>query len=198
MTKLIPWGCVIDTETGGLNPNKHSLLTAHFILVSKSLDFISELGLCIKYDDYVVSAHALDINRINGKMQDLEGVSVDDAKMTLFCWLHEQCKPLMIGGEIQKDKKLKPIGQNIPFDIAFCKVGLCDDFHKWETYFSHHFLDTAVAGGIAQLRGELPEDLSLSLQSQCEFHGIETGRAHTAKDDSHATFQLFKKQVFGA
>jgi oligoribonuclease (3'-5' exoribonuclease) len=40
-----------DTETGGLNPKIHSLLTAYFAIVDKDLNLIAELSLQLKPSD---------------------------------------------------------------------------------------------------------------------------------------------------
>ena len=60
MSKLL----FIDTETGGLYPDKHSLLTVAFAMYEDG-EVKAEAMWAIKSKDYVVNAAALKINNIN-------------------------------------------------------------------------------------------------------------------------------------
>ena len=54
----------IDTETGGLDPQKHSLLSIGFVVWDDG-DLIDEREFFVRSDDYLVTPRALDINKIN-------------------------------------------------------------------------------------------------------------------------------------
>lgn len=41
--------------------------------------------------------------------------------------------------------------------------------------------------------GKLPEDLSTRLHAVAEYFGIDTGKEHSAKDDTYTTIEVYKK-----
>ena len=54
-----------DTETSGLDPTKHNLLTACFIVLNDNLVEIDRLNLNIKYNEYNITIKAMEINKID-------------------------------------------------------------------------------------------------------------------------------------
>ena len=60
----------IDTETGGVNPNKHSLLSVGLVVWDASEGIVYSNEMFIKSKEYVVTNTAQRINHFNPKTHD--------------------------------------------------------------------------------------------------------------------------------
>lgn len=170
-----------DVETGGLDPEKTSLLTAYFAVLDENFNALEELDLKIRNDNeneiYHVSAKALEINKINLVALQKEGVSKDVAKLKLVDLINKYSE----GGKA----KLKPLGHNVGFDIGFVKTHLIPE-HIWRQYVDYHLADTASFAELLKIQKKIPRNVSSRLESLCKFFNIDTtrGEVHSSKFDT--------------
>lgn len=173
MTKLL----FIDTETGGTDPNTHSILTAAFA-VWEDGEVVDTLELSIVHEAYVVTSKAMEVNGIDLKAH--KGISPFQAQFVIqeFVARHFDEKPTIVG-------------QNVQFDEGFLKALLGSS--TYEGIFSHRVIDTASILRFLQLSGSLDVGGS-GLSDAIKFFGIQMGdERHTALGDVLATVVVFNK-----
>lgn len=171
---------VIDTETGGLDAKKHSLLTIG-LAVYEDGKIIAEQEYFLKHKDYVVNAKALEINHINLISHDSIAIEskiiIDDIKRFLLSNFGTD-KPVIAG-------------HNVEFDNGFMAQLFEDENEVWNNYVSHRKLDTCSLINYLMITGKI--DLkSASLEACIKYFKIETEERHTAKDDVRATIKLIE------
>jgi DNA polymerase III alpha subunit (gram-positive type) len=171
-----------DTETGGLDPSKTSLLTAYFVMLNENLEAIDELELNIKKEKreaYSVTAEALEINKIN--LIELhnakESVTVDVARLKLFDFLK---KHRADGANL-----IVPMAHNFTFDIGFVYEHLMPK-ETWDKFVDYHVLDTAVEANFLKRKGKIPKNIPTSLNALAKYFKMDLSRGalHTAKFDT--------------
>jgi DNA polymerase III epsilon subunit-like protein len=178
-----------DTETGNLDPKKGDVLTAYFVVMDENFKILDELDLKLKPDGGrlpLASAEALNINKIDIKqhLQDPETVTYTDAKEKLVKMLKRFCTG--------KNSRLRPIGQNIDFDIKFVQEYLLP-FEEYDKLLHYGKLDTKMITDFMKDAGWLPPDLG-NLGSLCKHFDVNLGdKAHNAKHDTLATVEVYKK-----
>jgi DNA polymerase-3 subunit epsilon len=171
----------IDTETTGLNFDKHEIIELSCVLVSQSweggkpsgYEILDELNIKIK-PEHIENADPVAL-RVNG---------YNPADWTFAYSLEEGLKMLAA-----KTEGAIMVAHNACFDYgflqkAFQKTGIENKMH-------YHRLDT-ISIAFAKLHSN--EDVDrFSLQYLCDHFGIENKKAHTALSDARATFELYKK-----
>jgi DNA polymerase-3 subunit epsilon len=187
---------ILDTETGGLDPTKHSLLTAYFRITDENFQAIDSLSIKLKPEDgvYRVTKRALQVNKINLLTHDMDAIVPEEAYRRLTTFLNRHSK----GGE----EKLTPIGHNPTFDEAFIKTailahnkfGVTGD-ETWRMYVDYHRIDTASLVEILKLKGAMPKSVSSSLTSLATFFGIDNSGAHDAEIDVDITIDVLKAML---
>lgn len=171
----------IDTETTGLEVERHEIIDIGCVLVKQvlrenggsSLEIIDELEYKIKPKHIETADPAALL--ING-YKEADWIFAIDLK-----------KALEILSEKTKDAIM--VGHNVAFDYAFLEKAFEDN--GVENKMHYHKLDTI---SIAYARLYDKKDIEkFSLRSLCEYLGIENKNAHTALSDARATFELYKK-----
>src|SRR5438132_13459472 len=133
MTRLL----VIDTETGGIDPSEHSLLTVGAVVWDNG---VLGVGLEIAVAESVISVTpgAMQINRIDLARHGEISLSPVDAARKLEDFVRDQFQEVFASGE-----RVVLAGHNVGFDVSFLKrlyrLARCD----FEATFSHRTLDTA-------------------------------------------------------
>jgi DNA polymerase III alpha subunit (gram-positive type) len=160
-----------DTETGGLNPKLHSLLTFHGRVLDDNLNLVDEVSIAVKHPVYHVTASALAVNKIDLVKHDQLAVPVEMAKQVLhnFVMTHGSGEKLMF------------MAHNAPFDKGFLDEQL--DFASLGKFVDYHMLDTVVLGVVEKLLGTMPKGQSLSLAKIADTLGLKKGEPHTAHGD---------------
>lgn len=177
--------CFLDTETGGLDPETTSLLTAAFAIYDTAKKVVIDtLELSVRHEPYHVSAGALNVNKIDLVRHHQEartpGQCVDMIKDFLY--------------NRYKDTAAVLVGHNIAFDIGYLKKMYADTSHS-ELYtkcFSHRSLDTFGIAEFLKQTGKLQVDRCSGTHLFRHF-GIKVEGRHTALGDCLATVQLFEK-----
>lgn len=187
MTKLL----VIDTESGGLDPDTHSILSLAGVLWRDGV-ILMEHEVFILEDPVIVTPKALEVNRIDL----VEHAKRAQTPKEAMCSFHS-----FVGSafaeEFEKGEPAILVGHNVGFDIGMLKR-LCKfaDVIRFEELFSHRSLDTAGILRFLHLLGLVPESATSSTGGFAHF-GIEvpTGERHTALGDARATAELLTRMM---
>ena len=177
-----------DTETGGLDPQKHTLLTAYFGVYDAELKLIDELYLQLKPEnvaDINVTPDAMKINKINldEHLADPNTVTYAVGKDKLVRMLEKNKIP-------RKRKSFQPMAHNINFDYGFVWGQLMPK-EEWEKLVHYRALDTSQVCSFLKDVGILPADLG-NLTSLVEYFKIPMQTAHNAKDDVNMMIMVYK------
>lgn len=175
---------IIDTETGGLDPAKHSILSLGAALWQDG-KVVSTYYTLINEPDRSVTDDALRVNGITHEMID-SGLSPIDAVENLRQWLtmNSVFGRVMIGGH------------NIAgFDMGFLKRLYLLGCTRMP--FEYHVIDTMSIALALKFAGKL-DVKNVKLDTLCEHYGIQirdggTSGTHNAKEDAVATAHLLTK-----
>src|SRR5690349_1317310 len=111
MTKLL----VIDTETGGIDPDRHSLLSlAAAVWADGCLE--GEIEIFVAEPDITVTARALEINRIDLVEHARKAVAPAEALAHLLGFVADHFQSDLAAGE-----QVVLVGHNVGFDIGFLR-----------------------------------------------------------------------------
>lgn len=159
----------VDTETSGLDPRHHSILSV--CLGNKEIGYTT---FHIRPNpDGIIDPKAMEINNI-----DLDGVWEDQS----IAFLEFLQKLTAEHGQ------LEPIGHNYMFDIGFIQQVL--GRRGYEKFFSRRYLDTMI---IAKFMDEAIgiTETSYSLKDLCWRCGHVNEHAHTSEGDARATEAVY-------
>ncbi|MFN8011648.1 MAG: 3'-5' exonuclease [Holophagaceae bacterium] len=174
----------LDTETGGLDPRVHSLLTLGLV-VGDASGVKDCLEIALKHEPYVVSGGGMKVNRIDLVAHHERAVSPQGA-LDLFEGFLDK--------HFGKDTRAVLVGHNISFDHAFLNGFLSGLGRDPEARIEHRSVDThAVAAALRDAgRLDLPK---LSSDALFRHFGVEPPehQRHTALGDALATFHLYWK-----
>jgi DNA polymerase-3 subunit epsilon len=177
----------LDTETGGLDPARHSLLSVGLV-VGDGPKVVNSLEILIKHEPYVVSSGGLAVNRIDLVRHSAAALEPRMALSVLDVFLDQHfphmCKPVILAGH------------NVAFDRAFLGAFLASQGRALEPRVSHRTVDTHAIAAALRDGGRLPLE-NLSSTALFAHFGIEVPdeRRHTALGDALATFELYWKLV---
>ena len=175
----------IDTETGGVNPKKHSLLSVGVVVWDAEKGIIYSNEMFIKSKENVVTSTAQRINHFNPKIHDENSI-----------------EPKEFFASIEKIYKLYfhefqeiPLGgHNTQFDIAFIRKMYEDNGRSYEKIFSHRVIDTYSILKFLCDSGKLHLDYISSAKAFKKFGIVVNGR-HTALGDAIATARLYEQML---
>lgn len=170
----------IDTETGGLDPTLHSLLSIAFV-VWQDFKIIDSKEFLINDGILNVTPEALVINGINIDEHKKYSVSpeVTIKGIDSFLSIH-----------FGETEKISLGGHNINFDVNFFKYFLSKNNYPFHNRFSHRIVDTATILYYLYLAGKIKQKAISSTEAFSLF-GISVDGRHTALGDSIATAKLF-------
>ena len=178
-----------DVEAGGTEV-EHSLLSAYFVVIDEDLKTVyGELDLLVKPDNgnYVTTAEALEVNKINLIEHDKVAITESKAGTMLYNFLKTHAP----NGTV----KLTPLGHGVAFDIQFIKRHLLNK--TFNQFVSYRTLDTSNVIQFMKLRGSISRDLAGSLSEMAVHFGISTitNVPHTAKGDTWMVIEILRKLV---
>jgi DNA polymerase-3 subunit epsilon len=177
----------LDTETGGLEPRRHSLLSLGLV-VGDGPKVVNSLEILVRHEPYVVSAGGLQVNRIDLVRHSAAALDPAMALTVLDVFLDQhfphRCRPIVLAGH------------NVGFDQAFLDTFLASQGRALEPRFSHRLVDTHGIAAALRDAGRLPLE-NLSSTALFAHFGIEVPEAkrHTALGDALGTFELYWKLV---
>lgn len=173
----------LDTETGGLNFEKHSLLTIG-ACVWENGDIIDEIELLISELNYCVNKSSMLINQIDLQELQKKGISEKQAlqELEMFCEKHFGEERIILGGH------------NISFDIDFLRVYYKKFKLNFEKRYSHKKIDTVTILYFLYLNGIIQEQY-LSLDKFIKKYNIESNERHTALADAKISTKIFNQSL---
>ncbi|WP_425060342.1 3'-5' exonuclease DinG [Sporomusa carbonis] len=173
----------IDTETGGIDCNKHSLLSVGLVVWGNDREIIDSTEVFIRHRNYIVTSTAQNINKFN--MQEHEQLAVHPKKaielILNFCKQH-----------FSENLLIPLAGHNTQFDVNFLKVFLKKNGRSFDQIFSHRIIDTYTLLRSLYYSGKITNDISSSTQA-FRYFDIKVNGRHSAKGDAIATAQLFSR-----
>jgi DNA polymerase III epsilon subunit-like protein len=177
----------LDTETGGLDPGKHSLLSIGLVVGDEGVVRHS-LEILVKHETYVVSGGGLKVNRIDLVKHDAVALEPTEAVAVLDVFL-QQYFPCV-------KEPITLVGHNVAFDRDFLGVFLAEQNRSLEPRFSHRLVDTHSIAAALRDAGRLGVE-NLSSSALFAYYGIEIPeeKRHTALGDALGTFRLYWKLV---
>jgi DNA polymerase III epsilon subunit-like protein len=177
----------LDTETGGLDPRSHSLLSLGLV-VGEGPRVVNSLEILVRHEPYVVSAGGMGVNRIDLVRHSEAALDPPMALAVLEVFLDQhfphRCQPIVLAGH------------NVAFDQAFLGAFLAGQGRSLEPRFSHRLVDTHSLAAALRDAGKLDLE-NLSSSALFAHFGIlvPEDKRHTALGDALATFELYWKLV---
>lgn len=171
---------ILDTETGGTNPMRHSLLDVGLVAYVDG-KVKASTGFWLREEEYIVTGKAMEINNLDLSEVYLKGIPKIDAFDQLTRFIHENFT----------EERPMILGHNPSFDRNFLKfqlfLPLGQDIDKLIHYRT---LDTMTLIQTARDIGLLPKEAPTSLIPFAKFIGYEPTGEHTALDDVHTTIAV--------
>jgi len=179
-----------DTETGGLIPGKHPILTLAGIIEIDG-EVKEEFYFKIKpFPNQEIDDYALKVNGITKEeIQTFEEPQIVYKKLSTI--LGKYCD------KYNKFDKYIPAGQNVRFDIDHLKAfyDLIGDKYLF-SYLDYHFIDT-MAISLLLKKTKSIDIANVKLETLCAYYQIPL-KAHNAQEDIRATRNLwneFEKRI---
>jgi DNA polymerase-3 subunit epsilon len=172
----------IDTETGGLDPRKHSLLSIGMV-IWEDMEIIDSQEILVNNGMLSVTDEALAINKIDLEKHKQTAVSSSQAIEEIFSF---------IGKHFPRRGKITLAGHNVHFDANFLKVFFSRNNKNFSDYFSHRIIDTSSILYYLYLSGHIKQR-AVSSDEAFELFNIKVEGRHTAIGNAIATAKLFTK-----
>jgi DNA polymerase III subunit epsilon len=175
----------IDTETGGLDPNKHSLLSLAMV-IWEDMEIIDSQEILV--NDGILSAtkKALSINKIDIEKHKQSAISSSEAIKKIL---------LFIGNHFPRQTKITLAGHNVHFDVNFLRSFFSANNENFSKYFSHRIIDTSSILYYLYLAGHI-KHRAISSDEAFDLFDIKVEGRHTALGDAIATAKLFTKLLY--
>lgn len=176
----------IDTETGGLIPGVHSLLSIGLVVWCEN-EILDTLELNINDGALNVTEQALKINKINIEEHRRNSITPNIAFQKIIDFIQ-------IHFDVTTSSSITLGGHNINFDVNFLKHFFEINRGSFSAYFSHRYLDTSSILYYLYLSGKLSKKV-ISSSDAFDYFGIKVENRHTALGDAVATAELFSKLI---
>ncbi|WP_338977148.1 3'-5' exonuclease [Fusobacterium nucleatum] len=186
MNKII----FIDTETGGVNPEKSALIQLSGIIRIDKKD-VEKFNFYIK---------PFENSEVNEKALEVQGRTLDELKTEKYIEEKEVYKQFinLLDKYIDKyDKTDKFIvaGYNVRFDVDILKALFQRHGNNFLfSYLDSSMLDPLYSIRLLQIAGILPVLENNKLETWCKHFGIEL-KAHDSLEDIVATKKLIGKLI---
>ena len=173
----------MDTETGGLDPSRHSLLEVCITAYDEiKKEQVETLQFYVKQDEYIVTPQAMGINGLRLEHCHSKGVTKEGAVQALadFAYRHGGTRTMIAG-------------HNVNFDRQYLIQLFKEVNRPIDKVFSYRVMDTAGIIRFLITIGKLPYNFPQSLHKAAETLGIQIENAHTGTDDVRVNIELFEK-----
>lgn len=180
---------VVDTETGGLNPNYHEILQIALVWAKPDFRFDNtrlpfKMLMKPNHPERVESG-ALAVNGLSLDYLDKHGVSQEKGAEIFYAWWKKECK-----GE-----QIEPVGQNWPFDRSFMMSWL--GASHFNEIFHRHYRDTCSAAKFINDRQKMVDGKEVfkyfRLEALCNALGVKYEKGHDAYQDCVMTLEVYRQ-----
>ncbi len=175
----------VDTETGGLDPNRCSILSVGLAVLSNE-GLVGEIEIAVREPEIKADKKALEINRIVLEEHAKTALGPKEAVEQILAFL-KKWPDLFSSWD-----RIVLFGHNVFFDIEFLKRLFSFTDHKYEDVFSHRIVDTSSILRYLHLKGVFKEDIS-NLDAALDHFGINEFPRHQALKDAVLTAKLFQE-----
>jgi len=175
---------VIDTETTGLSPRLHKILTVGLLLVDvekNHLNILDQNHILIKHNNYNASKGAMSVNKIDLIQHNQIAITPTKA-----------CDQINTFIEKNILHEIPLVGHNIQFDKGF----LSSLFDQGNTLskFHHQSEDTMWIWRNLQKENKVPFGRA-NLETVASHFGIDYTRAHDALADCKITAKVYHEML---
>jgi len=170
----------IDTETGGLDPDRHSLLSFAMV-IWEDMKIIDSKEVLINDGILSVNKEALSINKIDIEKHKQSAMTSSQAMDEIISF---------IGKHFPGHGKITLAGHNVHFDADFLKRFFSANNKDFSEFFSHRIIDTSSILHYLYLAGRI-KHRAISSDEAFDFFDIKVEGRHTALGDAMATAKLF-------
>lgn len=181
---------IIDTETGGLDPQEYSILTLGAVVWNNG-GIDDEILLEIAEPEIKACKEALDVNGIDPVLHGQMGLD------PLTCVNH--LKGFLVKNDmLGRRRKVHVAGHNfVSFDLGFVKRLYRMAGEDYEKLFSYRLLDTQTLALALEQAGRLPGIHGTSLNDLCAHFSVPLNRSsvHNALEDARATAKLLTRML---
>lgn len=167
---------VFDTETGGLDPLKHSLLQVG-IMVCENGEVLDKKRINIVHETYHVTPFAMKVNKLD--LANHAGVTPAEAVEEIVAFVRAHFK-----------KPAQVLGHNVPFDVGFMKKLFQDTGVDYESVFSYRLLDTSSFARVLEFSGAIERGGSLGQLAETFNIEFDKTALHDALVDCEVTYKL--------
>ncbi len=168
---------ILDTETGGLDPLEHSLMSVGLV----TGDGERRLELHVAEPDIRTTPRALEVNRLDPAWIRAHGLPPAAAVEAIEGFLNALPVP----------RPVLVAGHNVAFDVAFLRRLYRQAGRPLPEDFGHRTIDTHTLLWALTTRGRLPSDVRGSDRAFAHFGIAPPDEArHTALGDALATREL--------
>lgn len=177
---------VVDTETGGVDPEKYSLLQVAAVVWDTATGQIETV-----LDEYIKDDYECHVEAFN-----VHGITREQAETGITTyWLVNAFEKIWAdhfdeGGE----SKIPLAGHNIAFDVAFLrKAYRCADT-RYESWFRRRTLDTASVLMFLMASGRI-EDATPNFETLLKAAGLgeDSREKHSAVEDARLTAEALDR-----
>ena len=175
----------IDTETTGLSPRLHKVLSIGLLIVDVNKSNLKILGqdhLLIRHKSYNADPKALAVNKIDLKEHDRIAIDAENA-----------CEKLNTFVRKNSLQKTPLLGHNIAFDKEFLS-SLFED-QKMPCFLHEECLDTMHFWNYLKKRNLVPSYLRSNLKTIANFFKVDYSNAHSAIADCYITAKIYQKML---
>lgn len=175
----------VDTETGGIIPGKHSLLSIGVVIWDLEDGIIDKREFYVKSKRYIVTKEAQRINKFDRKSHNevAEEPKIVIEKLLSFLYNY-----------FPDDTFIPLAGHNVQFDINFLKDFFKKNNRSYNQYFSHRSIDTYSVYKTLVLSQILSDNINSSHDAFSYFN-IKVDNRHNALSDCIATVELYEKMI---
>lgn len=171
-----------DVETGGVLPEKHSLLQVG-MAVAEDGNIRDTMKFYVKSDVYHVTAEALSINKLDLTSEQFQnGCNNQDGCINIINFIQKNFvneKPILVG-------------HNVNFDKNFLTRFFINNDMNLEKYISYRMIDTmSLIRALIDI-GKMPPTAASS-KGAFDYFNIKVEKLHDALDDTLATVELYQK-----
>ena len=173
----------IDTETGGTNPNKHSLFSVGLVAWNREEGIVDSCEIFIKSESYSYTKEAQKINKFQIEQHEKKALSHKEAIDAIYSF----CKK-----NTGKTKEIQMAGHNIQFDIAFLRKLFDEENRSINRLISHRMIDTFSIIRFLIDAGKI-EMNHISSANAFKAFNIMVEDRHSALGDAIATVKLYEE-----
>lgn len=172
----------LETETGGKDPDKHSLLTVSAYVLDHDGELLDFIYIELKHEDYCIDYKEMRDSPLNLEDHDERALVLVEAKHTFAKFLSENIETY--------ENKLVPVGTNLKNDLDFINRQLL----SLKSFLQPTGIDVLSIGNFLKMAEKLPSHLN-SAQDFANFFDIPRKGARNPERDVDLCIGILRKML---